>query len=277
LNHALDLMRRLPPAQVVTNLHALIHLVPDLTEDLLQSVDQPLKIATDSEGKEYLLCDYNRDGDSYRSPWNNKYDPPISDGGCTPPMRLRELEVELNKAFSIYREQYYENSSSVSSVYLWEVDNGFAGVILFKKSAEFAKGGGQPMAGTWDAIHVFQVDEKTAFNVSYKLTSTLMITLETTSERSGTIQLSGNLTRQQFKKDVQITKDNGHTVQLGTQIETVENSMRQHVNDIYFSRTKDIVNDIRKRAGFAAFNAQVAQHTALMQAGGVGQSNLKKF
>jgi len=38
-----------------------------LCEDLLSSVDQPLKIAHDkSHGKDYLLCDYNRDGDSYR-------------------------------------------------------------------------------------------------------------------------------------------------------------------------------------------------------------------
>lgn len=42
--------------------------VPKLCEDLLSSVDQPLKIARDKVvGKDYLLCDYNRDGDSYRS------------------------------------------------------------------------------------------------------------------------------------------------------------------------------------------------------------------
>lgn len=42
--------------------------VPGLCEDLLSSVDQPLKIARDKVvGKDYLLCDYNRDGDSYRS------------------------------------------------------------------------------------------------------------------------------------------------------------------------------------------------------------------
>lgn len=42
--------------------------VPSLCEDLLSSVDQPLKIARDKVvGKDYLLCDYNRDGDSYRS------------------------------------------------------------------------------------------------------------------------------------------------------------------------------------------------------------------
>lgn len=49
--------------------------VPSLCEDLLSSVDQPLKITRDKvTGKDYLLCDYNRDGDSYRSsvklhPW----------------------------------------------------------------------------------------------------------------------------------------------------------------------------------------------------------------
>ena len=41
--------------------------VPSLCEDLLSSIDQPLKIAKDKESKkDYLLCDYNRDGDSYR-------------------------------------------------------------------------------------------------------------------------------------------------------------------------------------------------------------------
>ena len=64
---ALDLMRRLPPQQIEKNLGDLIDLVPSLCEDLLSSVDQPLKIAKDKQtGKDYLLCDYNRDGDSYR-------------------------------------------------------------------------------------------------------------------------------------------------------------------------------------------------------------------
>ena len=107
--------------------------MPDLCEDLLSSVDQPLKISKDKEtGKEYLLCDYNRDGDSYRlvslsvvftasfvlinlvtvyqlfpsffrSPWSNKYDPPLDDGAL-PSDRLRRLEIEANKVFDTYRE-----------------------------------------------------------------------------------------------------------------------------------------------------------------------------
>mgnify|MGYP001793124566 CR=1 FL=1 len=67
LDCALDLMRRLPPQQIEKNLGDLIDLVPSLCEELLSSVDQPLKIAKDKQtGKDYLLCDYNRDGDSYR-------------------------------------------------------------------------------------------------------------------------------------------------------------------------------------------------------------------
>jgi signal transduction histidine kinase len=67
IDFALDLMRRLPPSKIEENLAGLIDLVPDLVEDLLSAVDQPLKIAYDSEVKrDYLLCDYNRDQDSYR-------------------------------------------------------------------------------------------------------------------------------------------------------------------------------------------------------------------
>lgn len=60
-------MRRLPPQQIERNLNDLIDLCPRLVDDLLSAVDQPLKVARDKEtGKEYLLCDYNRDSDSYR-------------------------------------------------------------------------------------------------------------------------------------------------------------------------------------------------------------------
>lgn len=53
--------------QVEQNLAGLIAIAPDMAEDLLSAVDQPLKVQLcKTSGKEYLLCDYNRDGDSYR-------------------------------------------------------------------------------------------------------------------------------------------------------------------------------------------------------------------
>ena len=72
----------------------------------------------DQVGKDYLLCDYNRDGDSYRSPWTNAYDPPLDDGAM-PSDRLRQLEIDANAAFDQYREMYFEGG--VSSVYLWDL------------------------------------------------------------------------------------------------------------------------------------------------------------
>ena len=63
----LDLMRRLPPMHVEENVSSLVFMCPEYADDLLGSVDQPLKVLMDrATGREYLACDYNRDGESYR-------------------------------------------------------------------------------------------------------------------------------------------------------------------------------------------------------------------
>jgi hypothetical protein len=46
---ALDLMRRLPPRDVEKNLGNALALAPELLEDLLSAVDQPLKAIMSSE------------------------------------------------------------------------------------------------------------------------------------------------------------------------------------------------------------------------------------
>lgn len=67
LKSALNVMRRMPPSSTETSLSGLINLVPELTDELLQRVDQPLKVEKDpSTGRHFIVCDYNRDGDSYR-------------------------------------------------------------------------------------------------------------------------------------------------------------------------------------------------------------------
>jgi capping protein beta len=144
---ALDLLRRLNPKQTTDHLNAIISIAPDLTEDLLSSVDQPLTVRRCKQtGRDYLLCDYNRDGDSYRSPWSNQFDPPLDEAGsggvgaggnegagegAIPSERVRKMEVKANEAFDVYRDLYYEGG--VSSVYFWNLDDGFAGVVLLKK------------------------------------------------------------------------------------------------------------------------------------------------
>lgn len=67
----------------------------------------------------------------YSSPWSNKYIPALEDG-FLPSEKLRALEVEFNELFDAYRELYYEGGTS--SVYLWDLEQGFAGCFLIKKS-----------------------------------------------------------------------------------------------------------------------------------------------
>ena len=73
-------------------------------------MDQPLEIRRCKKtGRDYLLCDYNRDGDSWRSPWSNEFEPPIDegegeDGGVKPSERVRALEVRMGEGIDIYRE-----------------------------------------------------------------------------------------------------------------------------------------------------------------------------
>jgi capping protein beta len=63
----LDLMRRLPPTKTEDNVEALMQISPDYADDLSGNVDQPLKLRVDrATGKEYLICVYNQDGESYR-------------------------------------------------------------------------------------------------------------------------------------------------------------------------------------------------------------------
>lgn len=174
LKAALNVMRRMPPASCETSLNGLINLVPDLTDELLQRIDQPLQVMLDPiTGKQFVLCDYNRDGDSYRSPWSNQYFPDIEDG-LKPSDELRKLEETFNFVFDAYRNLYYEGG--FSSVYFWDIQEGnFAGCFLVQKDVEKSRG---LTEGTWNSIHVLEaIEMKEEKSFKYKLTTTVIISM----------------------------------------------------------------------------------------------------
>lgn len=243
---SLDLLRRLNPKNIASNLTTLCQVAPSLAEDLLSSVDQPLGVMTCSTTKkQFLTCDYNRDGDSYRSPWSNKYQPEDLADGTLPSPELRELEILCNDAFDIYRDLYYEGG--VSSSYLWDQDGGFAGVALFKKGADRQVTGSansEAHAGAWDSIHVFEVEKISKKSANYKLTSTVILDMKSKSKGLGSLDLSGNLTRQ--SEQTLATKDeSSHVVNIGTMIEDMESKLRSVLNEVYFGKTRDIIGDLR--------------------------------
>ncbi|KAL3419027.1 F-actin capping protein [Phlyctema vagabunda] len=270
---ALDLLRRLDPKHTTMHLNSLISLVPSITEDLLSSVDQPLSIARcRKSGRDYLLCDYNRDGDSYRSPWSGEFETPAGGSGpggidelgnnegagegAVPSERVRKMEIRANEAFDVYRELYYEGG--VSSVYLWNLDDGFAGVVLLKKVATPA-GKSQ---GTWDSIHVFEAVDR-ARTAHYKLTSTVILSLATSSSDLGAMDLSGNMTRQ-IESDLPVDDDTSHIANIGKLVEDMELKMRNLLQEVYFGKAKDVVGDLRSLGSLTERNSETESHREMI-------------
>ena len=156
------------------------------------------------------------------------------------------MEESLNSAVDVYRELYYEGG--ISSAYLWALDEGFAGVVLFKK---MASAGGTEGKGGWDSIHVLEVNEApTKRNAHYKLTSTVILDLGLHSSTVDSLELAGNLTRQ-TQQDLQLSGlrdaevEQGHVMNIGRMVEDMETRMRNLLQEVYFGKAKDVVGDLR--------------------------------
>ncbi|KAK1301316.1 putative F-actin-capping protein subunit beta [Acorus calamus] len=240
---AMDLMRRVSPNHSEAALSALLSLLPTHSSPLLSQVDQPLQVMVDTEsGKEFVLCEYNRDADSYRSPWSNKYYPPLEDGPL-PSEDMRKLEVEANDIFAIYRDQYYEGG--ISSVYMWEDDNGvLVSCFLIKKDGTKPGFGrrGYLQEGSWDAVHLIEVGQEENGMAQYCLTSTVMLSLTTKDKLSGTFNLSGSI-RRQMKLDLSVA--DGHLCNMGKMIEEMEGKLRNSLDQVYFGKTREMVCMLR--------------------------------
>ena len=156
------------------------------------------------------------------------------------------MEESLNAGIDVYRELYYEGG--ISSAYLWALDEGFAGVVLFKKTAS---AGGSAGKGGWDSIHVLEVNESaTKRSAHYKLTSTVILDLGIQSAAVDSLELAGNLTRQ-TQQDLPLSGlrdseiEQGHIVNIGRMVEDMETRMRNLLQEVYFGKAKDVVGDLR--------------------------------
>ena len=83
---------------------------------------------------------------------------------------------------------------------------------MFKKAGD----GSQNIPGSWDSIHVFEVVEK-ADGFNYRLTTTVMLWLQTKSESSGLLSLGGSLQRQ-TEKFISGVKVPEHILEIGKMV-----------------------------------------------------------
>lgn len=147
---------------------------------------------------------------------------------------------------------YYGASDSISSVYMWDLDRGFAGCWLIKKeigSGRFLK------RGCWDSIHVIeavpQADAPSKF--AYKLTSTVLLSMVVEKgDSTGTVDLSGSLTRQATGVQTVTGGDRGHVAAMGSLIEGMEGEMRSSMDALYIAKTREIVAGLHVRGATGA-------------------------
>eukprot|EP00756_Hemistasia_phaeocysticola_P021798 Hpha_TRINITY_DN15793_c1_g6::TRINITY_DN15793_c1_g6_i1::g.38943::m.38943/K10365/CAPZB; capping protein (actin filament) muscle Z-line, beta len=241
LKAAMDLVRRLPPAKQTKTLAAILTLIPDddFAEELLADVDQPLKQrACEQTGHPFIICEYNRDADSFRSPWSSEYCPAL-EGGVQPPPALRDLEVRLNAAFQAFCSQYY-GSDGVSSCYCWDAgeEGSWACAVLFRKEV---KG-----VGTWNSMHVLNVQDYTAEKVAcYQMTSSVMLNVTEKEGKARTFRLAGNVAKQWKQFDAHLPDDSAHITNIGSYVQKYENKLRGNLSDIYFGKSQQVVSEVR--------------------------------
>ncbi|KAJ9465598.1 F-actin-capping protein subunit beta [Diplonema papillatum] len=244
LKAALDLVRRLPPARQTKTLAAILRLVPrdDFAEELLADVDQPLKQKTcPTTGKPFIICEFNRDADSFRSPWSNLYVPELADG-ITPSEPLRALEKELNFIFAMYTKQYF-GEEGLSSVYLWDTgeEGSWCCAVMIRKDV---KG-----VGTWNSMHVITVQEYPGDSLAcYQMTTSIMLRMaEKEKAASGkyTFKLAGNIAKQWKQYDATFGDPKNHVENIGNYVQHYENKIRGNLPDIYFGKTMQVTSEVR--------------------------------
>jgi len=82
-----------------------------------------------------------------------------------------------------------------------------------------------------------------------------MLTLDTKTDQTGQVTLSGSLTRQE-EKDAPVSAENPHLINVGRMIEEMENRLRQTIETIYFGKTKDIANELRQAVSVGVMKHQ---------------------
>jgi len=265
----LNINRRMPPMDVDNTLNNLIMLADGgeaLEDRLVSAIDCPLEVANDPKAScKYIKCDYNRDGDSYRSPKSNEYFPPFdAPDKFMPSPPTRKLEERCNQACDVYRDLYHDGG--VSSVYCWDMGDGawaccwavvknvsLADIKSGKKSSNLKDAKEANLH--WSEIHVFEVTRKNMVSGAskpehkYKLTSTAIVHINKKDKKGVKNQLSGNRTIQKtVDAEIENKKDpNGtHVVTMGKMVEECATALLNTMNNVFFGKMNTVLSRLHQ-------------------------------
>lgn len=97
----------------------------------------------------------------------------------------------------------------------------------------------------------------------YKLTSTVILNLGTSTEALGNMDLSGNMVRQ-VESDMPVEDDSSHVINIGKLVEDMELKMRNLLQEVYFGKAKDVVGDLRSIQALSEAERDKATHQQMI-------------
>ena len=191
------------------------------------------------------MTEYNRDGDSFRSPLSNTYFPALAETNNYPSEGLRTLEVSLNAAFQEYLHMYF-NSSGVVSAFVWQLDEdikkGFSVAVVLKKTIISEKG---IKDGEWNSTNTIDVKFESSEGKTkgiYSIVTTMVVGLSLNNNVCGEVCLSGKVTHRKVEENTLVAQDDwrGHVTNIGQLVEEQESKCRNEVEELYFNKTKEV-------------------------------------
>ena len=264
------LLRTLPVKDAASNRSNLQTLIgsADVSSSVKSRLDFPLILLEDpdSKNKKYFACELNRFGSSYRSPWSNKFYPPIKPEdveSAVPSEKLRALEVEANELFESYKDLYYMGGASGSSSAYFKDDpsagagRAFTACFLIKKVIENNE---YVQKGVWESVNYISASfNEAGTEAVYKLTTTVRTVMDVNKANVGSTNVSGFVTKQ---SEVASKVDASRTVMsvIGRMVEDMETDIRLGLNDVYVLKTKEILSSVRSAAGASASVAPSRSH-----------------
>ena len=212
IKSCINIIRKMPVSKYKKSIEAVTNLIyeeDDLLNEFLQKIDQPADVFEDKSSV-FLTCEFNRDGDYYRSNVTNTYFPKPEDKEEElslryPSKELREFEVKVNKAFSEYTKQYY-GSTALCSCFVWELEqsntntpsyeNGFCIGVVIKNQIKNTK---NVDGGCWDSSNLvvvkFDHNKDNKLTATYTLTTTVMFNVGLNNKNLGDVAFSGSNTK----------------------------------------------------------------------------------
>ena len=164
-------------ASTLSDLFKRIHITAELQENLFNLLpNEPLEtfqkssiislkeLTCPDSSKPFLCCEFNQDHKSYRSPYSNKYFPPL-EGGSLPSRSLRDIEVRANAMFEDYKDSFYKHG--IGSVYIKETsERSYAVCFAIKKETEY---------GSSEVTHVIDLIYDGHHKIVLKLVTKLQV------------------------------------------------------------------------------------------------------